>query len=453
MALNLGARLRDAVDGPVPGLDGVVGEDPADVDLPALSARIRHRRRVRATTRSAVGVAAAGAVTLVGAQGLGGRGAEARTVPLSHDQAVLCAADVTAMPTLADEVFLVPPGSGLVADASGNVGPNGTTADLGAFVGRTLTAVVVQNPSATTGTAGDIALTRGGTVVAVGTTVRQGPATQVEPVGTGSVTSEISTVSADLTACPTSGGGPARVPAGTYSVQYLVPVVTAAGSGGSGGSGGTLVAERSTAGPWQVTLLDEPPAVTLPAGYPSGEVPVVGGTLLSATPGGSTSGAAASTGWTVSVAVQGDNGVARAAAALRAAGATVTPPEAVVSPAGDVTTSGPWSAAQLDELLVQRAGLVGEVNQARTAYDGLLATHAAPDTMAVAAGELQAALVRLTEAEARLALATGASVGVRTYQVVGPTTLAATTRSWSVELTQTVQDGRTTLTYTLAPRG
>ena len=61
----------------------------------------------------------------------------------------------------------------------------------------------------------------------------------------------------------------------------------------------------------------------LPAGFPSDEVAVVHGQLLAATPTASTAAAGAPTGWTVTVAVDGDDAMTQASAALRAAGAKV----------------------------------------------------------------------------------------------------------------------------------
>lgn len=461
MALNLGAQLRDAVDGPGPGLDGVVGEDPADVDLPALSARIRHRRRVRATTRSAVGVAAAGAVALVGAQGLGGRGAETLTNPLTSPitspGSGLCGHDVAAVPVAGGDSRLVP--SGVAAGAAAD------PMNLGTFVGRTLTAALVQDGAAGTASAGQVALTTGSTVVAVGTVQRNGdPITAAHGSATVPAGSTVSSIAADLTPCPAASGTPATVPAGVYSVQYLVPLVTVDANTGAASSTGV---RRAAGGPWRVTLLDEPPAVTLPTAYPAREVPVVGGTLLSAVPDPATP-----TGWTVRVAVDGVDGLTRAAAALRGAGADVVVPGLDVAAGSNLVgapaAEGSGIPSDVLALQTQLAAASVEVATAQKAYDQLLATYADPDTMAWAARQLEAASARMADLGTQLQVATSAGTDALRAQLAaasaaasaaaataeqsragGPTSVEAVTSAWVVTVTEASGGGGPVLTYAL----
>lgn len=457
MALNLGAQLRDAVDGPVPGLDGVVGEDPADVDLAALSARIRHRRRVRASTRSAVGVATAGAVALVGVQGLGGRGAETLTNPLTTPGAGLCGHDVAAVPVAGGDPRLVPSGAAAGPDGSGGAGAAADPTNLGTFVGRTLTATLVQDGAAGTAPAGQVALTTGSTVVAIGTVQRDGdPVTAAQGSATVSAGSTVSSIAADLTPCRAAGGTPATVPAGVYTVQYLVPAFTVDANTGAASSTGV---RRAAAGPWRVTLLDEPPAVTLPTAYPSREVPVVGGTLLSAVPD-----PAAPTGWTVRVAVDGVDGLTRAATALRAVGADVVLGLAITNgpqPVGTPASDGSGVSSDAFALQAQLAAASVEVTTARKAYDQLLATNADPDTMAWAARQLQAATARMADLGTQLAASAGtdalqrqlaaASAAAEAEQslTAGPTSVEAVTPAWVVTVTEATGDGGPVLTYAL----
>jgi hypothetical protein len=469
MALNLGATLRDVVDGPEPGLDDVAGEDPADVDLPALSARIRHRRRVRAATRSAAGVAAAGVVALVGVQGLGGRGTEALTNPPAAGQAplavgpgALCGLDVTRLPTLAGGLRLVPSTVPVVGDASG-VRLAGDTADLGTLAGRRLTATLVEDAGApAVGSpwgSGEVVLTQGSTVVAHGMVQADAVAASLVMGAASASAATVSEISAYLVSCATPGGAQARVPAGTYTVQYVVPVdrIDAA----TGERSGPFM-QRPSTGPWRVTLLDEPPSPSLPEGYPSADVPVVGGDLLSATPAGP-DGA----GWTVRVAVDGDDGLTRAATLLGWVGADPNG----VSAGPDISMSTPdaSSATQPDvlSLQVQLAAATQEMQTAQKAYDDLLSAYADPETMAWAARQLQAARGQVAALEAQSAAAeaqqqeqaTSSSADQPqqaetsdTWTIAAPSSLEALTPRWSVVVTRTVEGGRTVLTYAVTRR-
>lgn len=483
MALNLGETLRDAVDGP--SLDELVGEDPAAFDLPALSARIRHRRRARAATRSAVGVAAAGAVALAGVQGLDRRGVDASPSALDQTLQRLCGVDVTQVPRV-DGAGLARATAPVSIDARGGAEVDGAVSWLGTLVGRTLTATSVAPTGAASG---DLTLTTNGTVVAVGTlrvdsSILAASGSAGSAGSASSAGATVSAVSADLAPCPTPAGTPTRVPAGTYSVQY---VWDRAGGGG-------LV--RSTAGSWTVTLLDEPHGVTLPAAFPSDEVPVVGGTLVSVT-SNTSSDDGSTTAWTVKIAVAGDDGAARAAAALRAAGATVADPLGFVTsnasatdgtaPASadpGTTAVGAASQAELAALQARRASAQAAVAAAQGTYDSLVAAQASPDALQWAARTLQAARNevagldgQIAEAEANLSTATiggdlaqlqaqqraqqalasaaaapGPPDGSQTvYTLTGTDGFTAVTHSWTVRVSQAdrTPDQQTVVTYAL----
>lgn len=478
MALNLGRTLRDAVDGP--SLDELVGEDPADLDLPALSARIRHRRRARAATRSAVGVAAAGAVALAGVQGLDRRGVESSgTVPaLGEALQQLCGVDITRVARV-DGPRLAQAGAPVVVDAAGGAAVDGAVSQLGTFVGRTLTAIAVGPTSAAPG---ELTLTTNGTVVATGT-LRVGASVLAASGPSGQT---VSAVTSDLAPCPTPAGTPTRVPAGTYSVQYVWDRA----------AGGGLV--RSSAGSWTVTLLDQPHGVTLPAAFPSDEVPVVAGRLVSVT-SNTSSDDGSTTAWTVQVGVAGDDGATRAAAALRAAGATVADPLGFVTSDGSAPTGGGAAAptpgaasaaaglasqAELAALQSRRAAAQAAATAAQATYDSLVAAQASPDALQWAARTLQAARTEVTSldgqiAEAQLGLATATIAGdlaqlqaqeraqqalasaaavpgspaqpAAVYTLAGFDGFTAATHSWTVRVTLDGQtaDHLTVLTYAL----
>ena len=442
MALNLGETLRDAVDGPLPGLDDVVGEDPADLDLPALSARIRHRRRARAATRSAVGVAAAGAVALVGVHGLGGRGAQTVAEPPAVAVGPLCGTDVASRPVLDGDVRLVPANVAVIPDGAGGYGLNRSGTDLGTLVGRTLTVDLLQDQAADAAMAGTVVLTQGSTVVAAGNLLRQGASVTIDASHGTAVATRVTAVSSDLAPCPTKDGTPSAVPSGTYAVQLLVPATTGAGT--------DRALERSSAGPWLVTLLDPPPAVDLPAGYPADEVPVIGGKLESAT-------RLSNDRWRVRVVVDGDDGVARAEDALRDAGGVTA---GFLSSGYALTVDGQDTAlddsSRLLQLDLRQQSLTAEVAQAQQAYDALVAAGAEPDSVSWAARVLGQLQVQLQDAQTQrdqvLAGQAGTTSPPASYTLSGQGAVTVTTRSWSVEVTPSTADGRTVLTYDLTRR-
>jgi hypothetical protein len=513
MALNLGQTLRDAVDGL--SLDELVGEDPADVDLPALSARIRRRRRARATARSAVGVAAAGAITLVGVHGgLARRGAEnlagpgvptpdpsagrqvaPRVAPpplvlpmsplsasqLSAAKAQLCGRDVSAMPAV-DSTTLVP----------WNVATTNGGSDLGTLSGRTLTATVVADGTEAASAHGQIVLTTAGTVVAVGAPQPDPGNSLFEVLPTGQATG-ISPVAVSLAPCPSPGGTPDSVPAGTYAVQYLVTTSASAAIPGTAASAIGATTGRAAAGPWSVTLLDQPaPTTGLPNGFPATEVPVIGGTLLTAGPC-----TAAPDGWSLSVAVTGDDAITRAADSLRAAGAGVgaaneavdrcTTPGQAETPEGVASLQATLSTLQADLVTMQtrREQLQTQVNDANRALDALVASHAdqqqrlqatirmqqAQSSLLNVTAEVaqqqalitsQSALIAQAQAAGGAALEPGVATdsysaqvvsnGGGSYTVYGPRGFTAVTNAWTVRVTESMQNAQTVLTYSVLRR-
>jgi hypothetical protein len=500
MALNLGRALRDAVDGP--SIDDLVGEDPADVDLPALSARIRGRRRGRAAARSVVGVAAVGAIALVGTYGgLGRRGVEAplggqawsTTAPmvqpmsplsaaqLTEVKAQLCGRDVSGMPTV-DTTRLVP------TDVATTV----NRTDLGVLAGRTLTATVVADGASAASAHGQIVLTTAGTVVAVGAPQPAPGDSLFEVLPTGQATG-VSPVTVSLIPCPSLGGTHDSVPAGTYAVQYLVTTSASAGLQDTGAPAIAATTALSAAGPWSVTLLDQPPlATSLPDGFPALEVPVVGGTILAA------GSCPVADGWSVTVAVTGDDAITRAADTLRAAGAGVgtanaaidrctTPGQAPSSDSGLASLQATLDTLQanLPTLEAQRVQAQAEATDAQRALDALVASHADLQQRLSASNRLQQAQadvqnrtaeiaqqqVLITSqsaliAQAQAAGGAAAQPDVATdsyraqvvrdaaggYTVYGPRQFTAVTASWTVRVTESTTNGRTVLTYSVLPR-
>lgn len=458
MAVNLGAVLRDAVDGPPPGLDAVVGEDPADVDLPALSARIRRRRRRRAGAQSALGVAAAGAVAVTGLTATGARPDEP-ALPAAAAPSRLCGLDVSTLPETSASTLLVPPRATVVPGPDGGVTVSGLT-NLGVLTGRRLVTTVVESGVSadrgpTSGAA--IVLTRGSAVVATGEAVSQSTLAVVGPddgqarvevdldaVGVARVEFAGTTaypISATLVACDPAGGTPAD---GLYSVQYVVP----------GGNG----LRRAAGAPWTVRLLPEAAAAAAPDGYPADEVPLVAGEIeqvgeadTSDTVGGvGAAGAGGTASWRVRVTVTGDDGLARAADALRAAGADVAGDGGLVTEEVgaryqvDGTTYG---LDQLDDLQAAADAADVAAQEAQAALDDL-GDSADEETRVLARleatrREAEAARARQTLAEVR-----GAVDGGHAYRFGTATSFTARTASWDVEVTAT---SPTVLEYRLTP--
>ncbi len=434
MAVNLGQRLRDAVDGP--GVDAVLGEDPAGFDLPALSARIRRRRRTRAGVTSAVGVAAAGAVAIAGVHGVGRGGTDAEP-PAASTAANLCGTDAGALPVADDGLWLVSPDTSVVPTAAGGVevvpgGPDlrpetSGVGSLGVLSGRRLVTTLVEGDSAADPVTGaTVALSQGGDVVAIGsveavtTGVLVGPSGIVSDEDAGwQQVFRATGIAADLVSC---GDPAAPLAAGSYAVQLVVP-----------GADGL---RRTTAGPWLVRLLNPSVPATLP-GYPSDEVPVIGGDaqVESADLSGATGDGL------VLVATTSVDAVSFAADALRAAGAQVTMGDALV--VDDIAAGAEARAAATDET----ARLQQAVTDATAA---LTEAHARADELAGEPDRLQERVEAMTAVEAaqnavmqameNLADATQRAMQRETtshgaYRFREPSSFTATTEHWKVTVT------------------
>ena len=139
------------------------------------------------------------------------------------------------------------------------------------------------------------------------------------------------------------------MPAGTYDVYLGVD---------------TFYADQpllDVAGPWTVELLPAVESVPdLPAGFPVAEVPLPGGTVVHATqePDG---------GWTLELAVDGDDRMARAVGLL----AVDETAEAVIgspgSPTSVVTPDGAWTVTVVDSHADGRDTLVYRLTPGRVA--------------------------------------------------------------------------------------
>jgi hypothetical protein len=384
MSPDLTRALHDAVD---------TGPDDSPFDVLSLTGRIRRRRTVRAGVRGGVAVGAVGAVAF-GAVYVGGRD-PLSVLPAARADAEpgTCGSDIALLPT-ADpgRVGLLPPSTdgAWYMDEDAPVPPQGT--HLGALVGRTMGPTLVRelstgardtavadlvrgaqeelaeaearrasrlaDPGAASLTAGQLdALDRGvdvarrqlesaqtsdpisgiddeldshilithdGTVVA--SDADPSPAPHYSWISSLDRSAAMSMTSTQLSTCATDGDpGGVPLPAGEYSVY-----VSYAEDG-----------ERAAAGPWSLTLLDMPPAVTgLPDGFPVDDVPLIGGRLVSATPMRGSSGE----GWSVQIAVDGDDAAMEAVRLLGddlPSGSALAPPPGVSFPVAgwDVTVA------------------------------------------------------------------------------------------------------------------
>jgi|GEM_PF-707044 len=168
---------------------------------------------------------------------------------------------------------------------------------------------LLDRPAASTPTPGSLDLhlvvAYGGTVVATPDTVD--PGLQSWAYGVDHVVG-LRTVTADLVTCdePSRTGG-ADLPAGDYEVyvSYVDPTTH----------------EHTVTAPWAVTLLPPPPLVVgLPDDFPT-DLPLPGGRLVAAAPSGAG-------GWSVEIAVEGDDAVEAAARLLGVpVGLPITTPE------------------------------------------------------------------------------------------------------------------------------
>ncbi|MDQ0375182.1 hypothetical protein [Cellulomonas humilata] len=347
MSPDLTRSLHDAVD---------TGPDDSPFDVATLTGRIRRRRTVRAGVRGGVAVGAVGAVAF-GAVYVGGR-QPLSVLPEARADAApgTCGSDIGLLP-MADpgRVGLLPSTDGSWYQEDPSVVPQ-QGSHLGTLLGRAMNPVLVRElsprardaavadlvrsatetlaaaeerraavmedpPDAVPLTAGQVdALDRGvevarqqleaaesserisgtgdeldsqilithdGTVVASDADPSPDPRYSWMSSPDRSVVSGLT--STELITCATDGDpGGVPLPAGEYSVYVSYAEAD----------------DRAVAGPWSLTLLDMPPAPTgLPEGFPVEDVPLVGGRLVSVSPMRGASGE----GWSVVIAVDGDD--------------------------------------------------------------------------------------------------------------------------------------------------
>lgn len=315
MSLDLERALHDVVDGPAdPGALGGAG------GLAALRSRVRRRRAARTAGRAAVGAGAACAVG-IGALGwdrardagpaterpgdeLAAAWAPGGPLPVEPSDSALCGVAVAA---------LAGDGAAGTDDATLTLGLPGTRADAGDLVGRSVGSQVptwLDLPAGSGETlAGEpsVVLVSDEAVVAVAAGAAAVIATDDEPTEVRLQTPVASTAPGTLRACPGAApeGLAGAVPAaGEYTLRTVAGLQRV-----EGGAVRHVVSQ-----PVPVTLLPEQrllPAGTpgLPADFPLAEVPLVGTRVLTAR-------TAAIDGWSVTVEVEGDDALQRAADAL-----------------------------------------------------------------------------------------------------------------------------------------
>jgi hypothetical protein len=286
-------------------------------------------------------------------------------------------------------------------------------------------------------TGGDAATTDGPGAAGSPAVTTGGPAVTDVPAETGA---RLVSVSADLAACDPAGGAP---PDGEYSAWYVVS--TASGD-----------VERAAGGPLALTLLPQDAPPDLPERYPADEVPVVDGTVLAADEGGDPMDAH----WTVRVAVSGDDGLARAADALTAAGADVSSYDATLRIEAPAATPAPRDQATLADLEAKLRAAQADVAAAQAKAAAVPEGTDSQAAQARLQAELDVAQAqeRYAQATADLAEAKSAALAAAkpaSYRLVLPAAFGATTKDWLVRVSATTDatdDGRTVLTYSLAPR-
>lgn len=322
MTIDLARTLHDAVDGT--GTTVLLGHARPQPDAVAdtvahMAGRIKARRAVRAGARAGVGLVTVGAFAAFGGQLVGRRGAD-DLLPA----AVPGAAPGTCGSSVAD---LVSTGGADIAVDLTRSAPydelGGRSADahvLGPLVGRDLAAIVRVAPGPTS-TVDLPGITTSGGVTSFRDVIRtnvivvhHNTVVAVMPASTRQARTESSTpkptttllaqVSAHLVTCETSQDSRSTVlPEGSYEFYPVAEYPDPTGPDGLG---------RSVGGPLIVSVLPETPLLSgLPAGFPT-DVPVIGGRLLEAKPLDGTT----ASGWTVTVAVDGIDGVTRAIDAL-----------------------------------------------------------------------------------------------------------------------------------------
>lgn len=277
MSTALSRTLHDAVD---------PGRPDADLDVAALSDRIRRRRAVRSGTRAAVGVGAAGAVALGSVQVLGSSDGGVGPAGTDRSDAALCGTDVADLPldTSGSWVVLGPDDdmSAAVASVSGT-GPAWDGGDLGTADRSSVGFAMLRAVGPDTPRPGErMVLVQGGEVVAWGRDDRDVDLRWNELDTTPSAAAPGRWEYGTAWVAPRACDGDASVPVGSYDAYIAQP------------GGATFV------GPSPVDLVAAPPAAAvLPEGFPLDDVPLPDGVLMSASdnPEG---------GWRVGVRVVGD---------------------------------------------------------------------------------------------------------------------------------------------------
>jgi len=344
MNLDLSRALHDAVDGPLhavgPG-HARGGPIAADTDLAIgdLTSRIRRRRTVRAAVRGGIGVAATGAVAFAGMQVVGRRGPDDVLPPaVAGAAAGDCGSNVDQLTSTGNGpvVSLEPE---RIFEAASDQDPSVGLADrIDPLVGRTLAASVsYRDPRAATDdtttaatveindTAGTplldptVLVARDGVVVSLPQQLTQNLTWWSQTIWG----SQIGFVG-DLVTCstPDHQGGD-DLPSGDYDVYATT-------TGRDPVSGDTW---RSVSPLVTIHLLPEEPLLTgLPARFPA-DVPIIGGKLIEVHELDGTT----ADGWTVTVAVDGRDGLRRAQRALAALVPTPADRNVTVTGTGSLT--------------------------------------------------------------------------------------------------------------------
>ena len=312
MTIDLARTLHDAVDGT--GTTVLLGHARPQPDAVAdtvahLAGRIKARRAVRAGARTGVGLVTAGAIAAFGGQLVGRRGAD-DLLPA----AVPGAAPGTCGSSVADLVATsgTMPTDSLVFVGE-RVGPVNADVPLGPFVGRHLPAFTSLTTTTDTPAGSSLLIAPEGTLEMV--------------IAHDETVVAMVAASQDLQVTVTNQELGVALPAGESSVPNLVTCATSRSTGGEDLPAGSYSAYAVTQNPdasvpggvartvstrIPLTLLPTAaPMSGLPATFPA-DVPIIGGRLVEATEldGGLASG------WVVTVAVDGTDGLTRAIDAL-----------------------------------------------------------------------------------------------------------------------------------------
>lgn len=267
MTTDLSRTLHATIDGEPAGV-------PAAFDMTRVRTRARHRRAASRVTRGAVGVGAAGAVTL-GAVQVAGRDPDVLPPAVPGAPAGTCGSDTADLRDLRTEDDLA---LAALSDDRGDaaswtaVGPRSTP--LTHVLGPTLwlwpqfgdvvdpeAYPVVPLPDVETPPFVRVVLAHDGTVVGTSLAAAATAGIPYSPTGWDPV--QVPLVTCDVPGRP--GGHP--LPPGDYEV-YVAP------------DAGPLTAPvASVAGPWTVEVVERPVVAGLPADFPD-DVPLVPGRLV-----------------------------------------------------------------------------------------------------------------------------------------------------------------------------